>query len=77
MTRHMHRLSHKSNYYIIGALSGDVPMMWGFLDDDIYVTRYVRVGGIKGGMQGGKGFPVLRFQFLVVNFEGAELIGLV
>ena len=58
-------------------LSGDILMMWGFLDDDIYINRYVRVGGIKGWIPRGKGFPVLSFSFLVVNFEGVELIGLV
>ena len=36
------------NYDIIRASSGDVPMMLGSMDDNIYNTRYVRVGGIKG-----------------------------
>ena len=52
-------------------------MMWGFVDDDIYITRYVRVGGYKRINTRGKGLPVLRFQFLVVKFKGVELIGLV
>ena len=67
----------KSNYDIIEASSGDVPMTWGVLDDDIHVIRYDWAQGIKGWMQGGKGFPVLRFWFLVVHFEGVELIGLI
>ena len=51
--------------------------MWGFVDDDIYVTRCIRVEGYKMMNARGKGFLVLRFGFLVVNFEDVELIGLV
>ena len=39
--------SAKSNYDVITASPGDVLMTWGLLDDDIYIIRYVRVGGIK------------------------------
>ena len=28
----------KSKYDVIRSLSGDAPMTWGLLDDDIYVT---------------------------------------
>ena len=53
----------KSNYDVIRTSSGDVPIMWGFLGDDIYVTSYVKIGGYKGWMPGGKGFPVPSFKF--------------
>ena len=49
----------------------------GFLDDDIYITRYIRVWGYKRTNSSSKGFPVPKFWFLVVNYEGVELIGLV
>ena len=58
-------------------LSGDVPMMWGVLDDDIYNTRYISVGGYKMINDRGKGFPAPSFWFLVVNYKGVDLIGLV
>ena len=60
----------KHKFNIIGALSGDTLMVWGFLDDHIYITGYVRVGGIKEWMQG-EGVS----QFPVLNLEDVELIG--
>ena len=61
VTSCMCRLSHKSIYDVIRASSGDIPMMWDFWDDDIYITITSRLGGIKGWTQEKKGFPVLRF----------------
>ena len=49
----------------------------GVLDDDIYVTSYVRVKGYKRMNAREKGFPVTSVWFLVSNFKGIELIGLV
>ena len=46
----------KSRYDVIRALSDDLPMMWGFLDDVTYV------GGIKGWMQGGRDFQFWDFR---------------
>ena len=48
-------------------------MMWGFLDDSIYVTRYFRVGGYKRMNARGKGFRVLRFCVPNCKFEGVEV----
>ena len=49
----------------------------GVVDDDIYITRYIRVGGYKRMNAREKAFQVLRFWFLVANFDGVALIGLV
>ena len=62
----------KSDYDIIRTSSGDVPMMWCILDDDIYVTRYVKVGGIKAWKPGGNGFPVLKFLVPSCTFWGCR-----
>ena len=73
MTRCMQDFPTKSKYDIIRAPSGDTLMMWGFLDDDIYVMVTSGLEGIKGWMQGEE-VPSSQFQGFRCRAYMAKLI---